>query len=763
MSKRNIVSLDDRGGEGKTVCLTSTLRAPEGGFSAEDLDKGLFRNVSIITRGPANGHGMWVDDVTLEQVAEKMLARGGVKSHFTHTSPPGIFTDGVDGIERLIGSCAGNVRIEDGQVRGDLQLGEFAKDSPIGNVWKFLTGIAKSMPKEIGLSIRFHQDEPEERFDEGGARLDPAFRILDVVAVDFVGDPAANPGGLLQEGPNAKTTTSHGRPVKLEYGDTTMNKALRRFLESKGLDANSDEKAALAYFEALSEKDKVVALAIKDAVETTAAELNAEKDLAVAQALKTAGDSPAGQTPEQLEAKARTDHAAEIKELRGIAKQAGITDPVWADKHFTAKTPMKEVQAEALAHLAKSHGGKAVDGGQVVTGGTDLNLSTLGPAIGDAILQRCRVPLVELNAAGEIVRDDNGRVKLRKAHDRAVEFRSRSLIETGRIWLASIGVPGVGSMTRGRVAELALNARRLRSTFGGIALQSTGDFPLILEDVMNKSLRAAYVEANPTWERWARRVTNVDFKEIKRLALSESPDVVVRAEGAGLTYVTLTESRETYVLVEYANGIRFTRHAMINDDLDAFGRTPRLQAGAARRKEDDVTYAVLTDNAAMADGNALFSVAHNNVAILEGVPSVATLNAARAAMRTQTGIGGDAILNIVPVYLLAPAEQEGTVRELLNSTANPASNNANVENIWRNNLEAVIEPRLDAVSRTAWYLEANTDQIDTIEVCFLEGEELPVSKSETEFDTDDMKFSVRHTVAAHAIDHRGQYRNGGGG
>jgi hypothetical protein len=36
-----------------------------------------------------------------------------------------------------------------------------------------------------------------------------------------------------------------------------------------------------------------------------------------------------------------------------------------------------------------------------------------------------------------------------------------------------------------------------------------------------------------------------------------------------------------------------------------------------------------------------------------------------------------------------------------------------------------------------------------------------VLKQEIDFDTDDMKFAVRHTVAAKAIDYRGLYKNAG--
>ena len=44
-----------------------------------------MKNISIITKGPAMGHGFEVDDIMLEQVSKKInVQRNGVKVRFTH-------------------------------------------------------------------------------------------------------------------------------------------------------------------------------------------------------------------------------------------------------------------------------------------------------------------------------------------------------------------------------------------------------------------------------------------------------------------------------------------------------------------------------------------------------------------------------------------------------------------------------------------------------------------------------------------------------
>src|ERR1035438_4087891 len=42
---------------------------------------------------------------------------------------------------------------------------------------------------------------------------------------------------------------------------------------------------------------------------------------------------------------------------------------------------------------------------------------------------------------------------------------------------------------------------------------------------------------------------------------------------------------------------------------------------------------------------------------------------------------------------------------------------------WVRSLVPIVEPRLDANSATAWYLIADPAQVDTVEYCYLEGQQ----------------------------------------
>ena len=152
------------------------------------------------------------------------------------------------------------------------------------------------------------------------------------------------------------------------------------------------------------------------------------------------------------------------------------------------------------------------------------------------------------------------------------------------------------------------------------------------------------------------------------------------------------------------------------------------------------------------------------------VINITTLNAAFVSMMTKKGLRSDVVLNIQPAFLIVPAAISATALQVLGSIADPSvggsvAGNSNTLNIYGPNgnrpLKVVIDPVLDAASATAWYLAANTSQVDTVEITFLEGEQSPVLENEWDFEKDVYKYKVRQTFGVAAIDYRGLYRNPG--
>ncbi len=330
------------------------------------------------------------------------------------------------------------------------------------------------------------------------------------------------------------------------------------------------------------------------------------------------------------------------------------------------------------------------------------------------------------------------------------------------IALVAMGHPG--SMNRFRIQRDAYH--------------TTGSFSNLLLDAANKTLLAGYEEAPYTWEMWARNAgTTADFKNLNRIRFSEMGTPEMVPEGKEYPDAAMSDAKETYKINKYGNMFTITWETVVNDDLDAISRIPAMQGAACRRLQNQAVYGVLTANAAMADGGALFNATaqttaggHANLATGAGAPSVTTLNTAYISMMTKKGLRSDVILNIQPAFLIVPAAISATALQLLGSIADPsvggsAAGNSNTKNIYGPNgdrpLKVIVEPLLDANSSTAWYLAANNSQVDTVEITFLEGEQSPVLENEWDFDKDVYKYKVRQTFGVAPIDYRGLYRHAG--
>jgi len=323
-----------------------------------------------------------------------------------------------------------------------------------------------------------------------------------------------------------------------------------------------------------------------------------------------------------------------------------------------------------------------------------------------------------------------------KLSDNGKRFSGLSLIEIGRELLTQRGVD-IRGMSRDQIATRAM--------------LTTGDFPYILANVANKTLRQAYEAAPQTFKPFTRMVTAPDFKTIARTALGDSPTLEKVNEHGEYKYGSVSEARETYAIASYGKIVALTRQTLINDDLSAFTRLPEMFGRAAADLESDTVWGIITANAALADSIALFHASHGNLPTGAAI-SVAQLGVCRAAMRVQTGLDGRKI-NVTPRYLLVPAALE-TIAQQFTSQAYAASASSSI-NPFAGALQVLAEPRLDTASTTAWYMAADPAQIDTIEYAYLEGNQGVYLETKDGWEIDGVEFKARLDFGAKAIDFRG--------
>lgn len=291
------------------------------------------------------------------------------------------------------------------------------------------------------------------------------------------------------------------------------------------------------------------------------------------------------------------------------------------------------------------------------------------------------------------------------------------------------------------------------------AINSTSTFPAIMSNLANKSVMVGFNEAETTYQIWAGKGSNRDFKEAARVALSEAGTLELVPEGGQFKQDSFGEASARTKVATYGKLFSLTRQAIINDDLGLFSKIATKYGSAAKRLVNKMVYAQLTGNVKMQDNVALFDSKHGNVAATGEALSVKAIAKAITAMRRQKGITGEATLNITPKYLVVPPELEMTAYQIVNSTAAVDGVNSGVVNPYKGRFIVVADAEL--TDPDAWYLVADATQHDTIEVTYLNGVETPRLETRQGFDVDGIEYKVAFDCGVSALDFRGLYKNAG--
>lgn len=339
---------------------------------------------------------------------------------------------------------------------------------------------------------------------------------------------------------------------------------------------------------------------------------------------------------------------------------------------------------------------------------------------------------------------------------RANEFHSMSLSELPREYLRRAGDSARGS-------KLDIVGKAL--TRDGIISHGSSDFANLLQNVANKALQIGYEEAPETWQAWCRVGSLPDFRQGTRPNLSTFGDLQIVYENGEYKYGTFSDLKEVLTLVTYGKLFSISRQAIINDDLNSLSRIPQSMGRAAARKVGDLAYSVLTSGTSTLmnqDGVALFDAStHANYVTSGAAPSVTTIEAAKVAMGTQTDPAGNT-LNIRPAFLIVPLAKEGTAQVLQSAQYDPAGTAGTLTpNTVQGTFTVVSDPRLDAFNSSGWFMAANPNMHETVEVAFLDGNQSPFMEQKEGWSQDGTEFKVRIDATAVALDYRGLYYNDG--
>lgn len=334
--------------------------------------------------------------------------------------------------------------------------------------------------------------------------------------------------------------------------------------------------------------------------------------------------------------------------------------------------------------------------------------------------------------------------------DGARQWSGLSVLELQREILRARSVD-VKGMTRREIMETAMGIRS-----GG--MHTTADFPIILGNTINRTLRNAYELQGRSWLPFSQKSTANDFREMTRAQLGEASGFDKVLEGGEYKRGTTQEQSEKYKVEKFGKIYGFSYEMMVNDDLSAFTRMPRMIAGQAVQSQNKIVWGLLATGSGqiMADTKALFHADHGNLAGTGTALSVTSLAAARAAMRKQKALDGSPI-DILPKFLIVSPDLELLAYQFTSTNYVPAkSSDVNVAFIT--NLTVIVDPYLTG---NAWYLAAAPGAIDTLEYAFLEGEQELFTETKYGFNVDGMEIKARMVFGAHVIDYRSFYKNPG--
>ena len=299
------------------------------------------------------------------------------------------------------------------------------------------------------------------------------------------------------------------------------------------------------------------------------------------------------------------------------------------------------------------------------------------------------------------------------------------------------------------------------------ALTPDSQFASILSNAVNKSMATAYRAAQTTYQRWTGRGSNPDFKGATHYQISEAGDLQQMTQSGEFKFDEMSDQGVNKAIATFGRSFGMTRQAFINDDLGILTRVPEAYVRAAGRGINRLVYQILGNNPVIFDGAQLFNnaalpVNHNNLGVAANI-AVPSVSLGRTAMRTQRNLRGNEILNIGPRFLIVPATRETEAQQFVSTALVPTAQN--VINPFAGTLEIVADAELDALrvapAAFPWFLAASPADIDTIEVTYLNGDDMPKLESQVGFEYLGIKWRIYIDYGVTVLDYRGVFMNPG--
>jgi len=303
------------------------------------------------------------------------------------------------------------------------------------------------------------------------------------------------------------------------------------------------------------------------------------------------------------------------------------------------------------------------------------------------------------------------------------------------------------------------NSPAQRETLIRNAMHTTSDFPILLENALNKALMGRYEMAQPTYRQIARQRSYADFRDHISIRMGDFPTLQPVNEAGELKGGTVGETKEKTSVKAYGVQFAISRQMMVNDNLNGINQVLADYGSTVAAFEESTFFAMMLSASGagptlMETGRAVFNTtdktqASSNSAINEGAVSIG-----RASMRKHKSVDGLAI-NVTPSIILVGPDKETEAQRLV-AAITPAQS-ANV-NPFSGSLRVVVSAEIVG---NGWYLFADPSRMPNFEWGLLDGYSAPRLRIEEPFGVQGTKVSLEHDFGCGAINYRGGFRNVG--
>lgn len=657
-------------------------------------------------------------------------------------------------LDSVMGSIR-NLRIENSHVVGRLY---FAKDEASERAWaKVRDGHITDV--SAGYSVDGYVDiQPGQTQNINGRLYTARDRRLRITTRWTLKEGSlvaigADPSSKIREGAQKQPTgRSPGRSGPTSPREFSMNKHLRKFLESKGLKAGATDQEA---------RDFMRSLAGEDAIRAEALAGIQDEPASPAPASEPAGqrvDTPApGADPQAIAIQAVRAERERVEQIRALAGD---------------EVPQEQVQQAIREGWSVERASRtfleAIRAGRAPAIHTMSSSERATPEVlGAALAIRAGTNMLPSRLTGE------ARAQRERILNQAERFADLSLLDM-------IRMAGAGSGVRVPIG------RNETLEFLRHDVQRAGAMTAQLSNVFTTSVNARLMQA---WEEypdsttgWVSEVDVADFKTNDRIGLDKVPGLSRLPRGGTAKEATFGDVSESYKVFRFAKKATIDEQDIIDDNMSVFQTIPSDLGEAARRLRPDIVYALLLANANLSDGGALFNATatttaggHANLSTGGGSALSATsLQAGIVAMAKQKY--NNVNLNLMAAFLIVPQDLRFTAEILLASaervisadsggTYNPLkSMNIQLRSDNRIGVAGVTDP-ISGTARTGtatnWFITTRPGR--TIEVGYISGtgrrpQVRPYTLAQGQWG---MGWDINMDIGAKALDYRGLYKADG--